>query len=316
MQVAATLDELEKAIGNPTHSRCGFVPTMGALHEGHLELIRRAVTLGSRPSALGSETTALSRQPTADSRLPVVVSIFVNPTQFGPGEDFQKYPRTLEADVEAAELAGADIVFVPPGDKTIYPPDVEIPVPELPGVATQPGLEDAHRPGHFAGVCQVVARLFDLVKPAFAVFGEKDYQQLLVIKAMVRQEGTRWPGLEIIAHPTLRDADGLALSSRNRFLSASQRERALAIPRALEAASAAATPAHAESIMRDALVAGGLTQIDYAVVRDARTLMPIEVFDQPARALIAARVDDVRLIDNRGCTTASAENTNKKKKRT
>ena len=135
-----------------------LVPTMGALHPGHLALMRRAKELADQ----------------------LILSIFVNPTQFAPDDDFGSYPRTLDADLEAAKDVGVDVVFMPEVE-AMYPPDLDIPVPPLPPVATKPQLEDAHRRGHFAGVCQVVARLFDLVKPSVAVFGEKDYQQLLVI---------------------------------------------------------------------------------------------------------------------------------------
>jgi pantoate--beta-alanine ligase len=255
-----------------------FVPTMGALHEGHLALMRRAAPLAR----------------------PLVVSIFVNPTQFGPGEDWERYPRTFDSDLQAASGAGADVVFAPDAD-AIYPPAGDVPVPALPAVATEPRLEDAHRPTHFAGVCQVVARLFDLVRPSVAVFGEKDYQQLLVITDLVRQEGDRWGGLRIVGHPTVREADGLALSSRNRYLAPDRRDRALGLYRALGAAARAAadgaSPAATERTMA-AVLAGHELRTDYAVVRDARTLGPLEAFDRPARALIAARLGDVRLIDN------------------
>ncbi len=254
-----------------------LVPTMGALHEGHLALVRRARTLAA----------------------PLVVSIFVNPTQFGPGEDWQRYRRTLETDLAAAQDAGADVVFAP-DVQTMYPPEKEIPVPPLPPVATRPGLEDAHRPGHFAGVCQVVARLFDLVRPSVAVFGEKDYQQLLVITDMVRAEAGRWPGLRIESHETVREADGLALSSRNAYLQASQRDQALGLSRALassqQEARRGARPAAMESLMHEILAEHRLA-IDYAAVRDARTLEAPDR-SRPARAVVAARVGDVRLIDN------------------
>jgi pantoate--beta-alanine ligase len=257
-----------------------FVPTMGALHEGHLALMRRA-------------------QPLAR---PLVVSIFVNPTQFGPGEDWERYPRTMDEDLEAASNVGVDVVFAPDVD-TMYPPKEAAAVPALPAVATTPRLEDAHRPGHFDGVCQVVARLFDMVKPSIAVFGEKDYQQLLVITDMVRQEGGRWGDLQIVGHPTEREPDGLAMSSRNRYLGPDLRERALGLSRALQAALAAwaghADPASAEQAMRTVL-AGHDLEVDYGVVRDARTLEPIADFGRPVRALVAARLGDVRLIDNMG----------------
>ncbi|MHC4099446.1 MAG: pantoate--beta-alanine ligase [Planctomycetota bacterium] len=255
-----------------------LVPTMGALHEGHLALMRRARELAR----------------------PLVISIFVNPTQFGPGEDWQRYPRTLDADLEAASDVGVEMAFAPDVD-TIYPPDGQVPVPALPAVATSPGLEDVHRPGHFAGVCQVVARLFDLVKPSVSVFGEKDYQQLLVITEMVRQEGERWGDLSIVGHPTVREADGLAMSSRNRYLDPAQRDQALGLSRALQAACDAKAegnaPASAEQVMQQVLIRHGL-DVHYAAIRDARTLEPIDAFDRPARALIAARLGEVRLIDN------------------
>ena len=254
-----------------------LVPTMGALHEGHLALVRRA-----RPLAA-----------------PLVVSIFVNPTQFGPAEDCRHYPRTLEADLAAAQDAGADVVFAP-DVRTMYPPEKKVPVPPLPPVATMPGLEDAHRPGHFAGVCQVVARLFDMVMPSVAVFGEKDYQQLLVITDMVRAEAGRWPGLRIESLETVRDADGLALSSRNAYLQDGQRDQALGLYRAMASAQQAACdgalPADMESLMRGILDEHRLA-VDYAAVRDARTLEAPDP-SRPARVLVAARLGDLRLIDN------------------
>jgi pantoate--beta-alanine ligase len=228
-----------------------------------------------------------------------VVSIFVNPTQFGPGEDFARYPRAFDRDVELAGSAGAEIIFAPEVEG-MYPPGQVVPVPPLSGlpeVATAPGLEDARRPGHFAGVCQVVARLFDLVRPRIAVFGEKDYQQLLVVRAMAAQEAERWAGLEIIAHETVREADGLAMSSRNAYLTADDRERALGLSGALMAAQAAREPARAEAAMRAVLDERRLA-VEYAVVRDAATLMPVDDLSTPSRALIAARVGSVRLIDN------------------
>lgn len=251
-----------------------LVPTMGALHEGHLALIRRAKRAGG----------------------PVVVSVFVNPTQFAAHEDLERYPRRLEADAEAAAAADADLVFAP-ALETVYPPDAPVPVPALPRVATEPGLEDAHRPEHFAGVCQVVARLFDLAKPRRAVFGEKDYQQLRVLQAMAHRESDRWPGLEVIGHETIRDGDGLALSSRNDYLSRLQRDRALGLIRALRAARAVDHPRRAEQTMLRLLAVHRL-DTDYAVVRDAESLGAIEDGRRPGRALIAARLDGIRLIDN------------------
>lgn len=247
------------------------VPTMGALHAGHAALIRHAVRV-------------------ARGR-PVVVTVFVNRTQFNEAEDFARYPRMPEADAEVCRVAGAAAVFAPP-EEVVYPRGAEIKAPPLPPVATEPGLEDAFRPGHFAGVCQVVKRLFELVRPSAAVFGEKDWQQLKVVEAMTAREGL---GVEIIAHPTVREADGLAMSSRNRFLTEEERRRAAGISLALCEAGADEEPRRAEALMRGVLAEHGLAP-EYAVVRDATTLtLGVQ---GSMRALIAARLGAVRLIDN------------------
>lgn len=267
---------------------CALVPTMGALHEGHASLIRAA----------------------AGSGLGVVVTIFVNPTQFGPREDFLKYPRTLNDDLAVAESAGARVVFVP-GVDAIYPRGLaaaraEAAVLPLPPAAHEPHLEDACRPTHMAGVCQVVARLCDLLSPAVAYFGEKDFQQLRVIEQMVAMDPTRWPALRVLPCPTIREPDGLAMSSRNVFLNAEERLRAAAIPRALLATKERL--AHGESVnigllseaeseMRVALAEAGLgTQ--YAVIRNSHTLMSAGSDATELRALVAARLGGARLIDN------------------
>lgn len=256
-----------------------FVPTMGALHEGHAALVRRACGRGNGPSAR------------------VIVSIFVNPTQFNDPKDLERYPRTLDADAALCDAAGAHAIYAP-SVEDVYPSTIPPPVLALPKVATHPGLEDARRPGHFAGVCQVVSRLFDLVDPHVAIFGEKDWQQLAVIRAMVAQQQRR---VRIDAAPTIREADGLAMSSRNRFIPAELRTDATAISRALRAAGVQPTPASAEAAMARDLRAAGL-EIEYAVVRDAASLLPITtaVGSAPAaaRALIAAGLGPVRLIDN------------------
>jgi pantoate--beta-alanine ligase len=260
---------------------CVLVPTMGALHAGHAALVRQAAATG----------------------LPTIVSVFVNPTQFNDPADFARYPKTLDADValcgEAGVGAGASAVWAP-GVEDMYPPGVEIPVGDLPGVATMPGLEDAHRPGHFAGVCQVVRRLFDVVRPKAAVFGEKDWQQLAVVRAMVAMDRERrgW-GPEILAGETVREPGGLAMSSRNRFLTAEDRVRALALHRAILRATTIPDPVHAEAAMRATLLEGGIPEsaLDYAVVRDPHTLLA-PAPGGPVRRLIAARVGAVRLIDN------------------
>jgi pantoate--beta-alanine ligase len=242
---------------------------MGALHAGHAALIRAAAGMAG-----GN---------------PCVVSIFVNPTQFNQASDFARYPRTLEADLAVCGAAGAAAVFAP-APEMVYPPGRAIEVPALPAVATEPGLEDAFRPGHFAGVCQVVKRLFELLRPEAAVFGEKDWQQLRVVSAMSEASGL---GVRVVPHATQRDADGLAMSSRNRFLTATERAAALAIPRALAAAVAERAAGAAEGAMRAAL--SGL-RVEYAAVRDAAALGPIG--RGPGRALIAAWSGATRLIDN------------------
>lgn len=268
-----------KDLSAPDLCGCGFVPTMGALHEGHGSLVRRAA---------------------ADGR-PVVVSIFVNPTQFGPSEDYARYPRTLDSDCALLEPLGVAAVFVP-SVEAIYPRGLEAArteaaATELPEVATRPQLEDACRPTHFGGVAFVVGRLFDLVRPGRAYFGEKDYQQLRLIEDMVAADRGRYGSLEIVPCPTMRERDGLAMSSRNRYLAPEQRDAALALSRALQIAHSAQRVATAERLMRDTLDAHGL-ETEYAVVRDARTLMPVTGFERPTRALIAVRLGSTRLIDN------------------
>ncbi len=249
-----------------------FVPTMGALHAGHAALIERARGMaGTRP---------------------VVVSIFINPTQFDEASDFERYPRALESDLAACERTGADVVFAP-AVEVMYPPGVGVTSPPLPEVATRPGLEDAHRPGHFAGVCRVCQRLFDLVRPAQAVFGEKDWQQLAVVRAMVRGLGL---SLEIAGHPTVREADGMAMSSRNALLPPNHRRQAAALHRALVEASLQGDPGEAEGAGRRVLLANRIVP-EYFVVRDAVTLGPVRA-GEPARSLVAARIGGVRLIDN------------------
>lgn len=279
MDVLRTEDEARRVHGGVV------VPTMGALHAGHRALVDHALRA-------------------AGGVLPVVVTIFVNPTQFDEASDFERYPRDLDGDLAVARAAGADAVFVPDVE-TVYPPDVAVPVPPLPPVATEPGLEDRHRPGHFAGVAQVVARLFDLLRPRAAAFGEKDWQQLLLVSAMVErvraETPERWPRLEVLPSPTVREDDGLALSSRNRLLDEGARRAARGIPRALQLAHSAQHPDTAEQLMRETLEAHDL-EVEYAVVRDAATLRPVGDFRRPVRGLVAARAGGVRLIDNQPMT--------------
>lgn len=264
-----------------------FVPTMGALHEGHAALIRAGVR---------------ERDAACPGR-PVVVSVFVNPTQFNDPSDLARYPRTLDADVELCRTAGADAVFAP-GEATVYPtaPGGAVRIPTLPAVAREPGLEDAARLGHFAGVCRVVARLFDLIRPAAAMFGEKDWQQLQVVRAMVAEDAGATSRPRIVGVPTVREHDGLAMSSRNVFLTPQERASAAAIFRALREAGRLEDAGAAERHMRAVLDAAGL-RTEYTVVRFADTLMPLagvkgKNAGRPKRALIAARIGAVRLIDN------------------
>ncbi len=260
---------------------------MGALHNGHASLIQAAVA----------------------SARPTVVTVFVNPTQFGVNDDLAKYPRTLDADCALAERFGASGLFVPSVD-AMYPSGIDaarlaaLDGP-IPAAATQPQLEDAHRRGHFGGVCQVVSRLFDLTRPSLAFFGEKDYQQLLVIRQMVARS-TRWGSLRIIGCPTIREHDGLAMSSRNRYLDDTARQQASVISRALCAARDALAPLPSPSVdalqaseetMRRALADAGFS-IDYAVIRDAETLLLATAASSQWRGLVAARLGSTRLIDN------------------
>ena len=263
----------------PELSGCAFVPTMGALHAGHGSLVTRAQEAGR----------------------PVVVSIFVNPTQFGPNEDYARYPRTFDADCALLRELGTAAVFVP-SVEAIYPRGLDEARAEaaalaLPDVATKPGLEDGCRPGHFGGVALVVGRLFDLVRPAAAYFGEKDYQQLRLIEEMVSADRGRFEGLRIVPCATIRERDGLAMSSRNRYLNAEERVAAIALARALQVAHSAQRVETAERLMRETLESFGLL-VEYAAVRDARTLMPVSGFERPTRGLIAARLGATRLIDN------------------
>jgi pantoate--beta-alanine ligase len=252
--------------------RVGFVPTMGALHAGHLALVARAA---------------------AECDL-VAASIFVNPTQFGPGEDFERYPRPVEADLEALAGAGVRWVFAPPV-AAIYPPGHATRI-VVEGPAA--GFEGAVRPGHFAGVATVVCRLFLAVPADAAYFGAKDWQQTLVVKRMVRDLGLP---IEVVVCPTVRETDGLALSSRNAYLSATDRRRAVALSESLAVAAdmwpTAAPVAAIEAAMRGRLEAGGVA-VDYAAIVDAESLGPAG--DAAAAvALVAGRLGSTRLIDNR-----------------
>mgnify|MGYP003608719857 CR=1 FL=1 len=254
--------------------RVALVPTMGNLHAGHHALMALARTRAER----------------------VVASIFVNPTQFGPNEDYVRYPRTPEQDIAGLEAIGCDAVWLPTVE-TMYPDGpaqcVQLHVPGISDV-----LEGAHRPGHFDGVATVVARLFLQVQPDLAVFGRKDYQQLAVIRRLVRD--LAFP-LEVVDAPIVREPDGLAMSSRNQYLSPAERALAPAIHRTLQAMRAAAqagqAPAQVEADACAALAAAGLVP-DYAVLRRPDLSAPVPGERGPQVALIAARLGRTRLIDN------------------
>jgi pantoate--beta-alanine ligase len=273
MKVARTRSELRSQLLDTrgAGSDVGFVPTMGALHAGHLSLVSAA----------------------RDQCETVVMSIFVNPLQFGPGEDFGAYPRREQEDVEAAEAHGVDVVFLPPVEE-VHPPGrtTSIEVGELASI-----FEGEFRPGHFAGVATVVMTLFDLVQPDKAFFGQKDAQQLAVIRRMVRDLAVP---VEIVGCPTVREEDGLALSSRNAYLSATERERATVLFRALTAGKdrllEGAEVQEAEGAMWNVLSSVDEVQPEYARGVDPDT------FRVPSRErvllVVAARVGPARLIDN------------------
>ncbi len=275
MQIIRDADALKREIAalRADGATIAFVPTMGALHDGHMALVAEAKLRADQ----------------------VVASIFVNPTQFAPTEDLSVYPRREAADAALLDAAGVAILWAPDVE-TMYPdgPDATVKA----GPAAE-GLDGAARPGHFDGVATVVARLFDQVQPDIAVFGEKDYQQLAVIRQLV--QGLKLP-IEIVGIPTQRDADGLALSSRNAYLSEEERTAARALPRALGEAAAAiqagADVAETLDKARARLEAAGFDPIDYVALHDAETLAPMAVFDRPARLLAAARMGRTRLIDN------------------
>ncbi len=273
MRVIETVAEMHRA-----RRRCegsvGVVPTMGYLHEGHMSLVRRA---------------------RAENDV-VIVTIFVNPTQFGPNEDLAAYPRDLPRDLSLLDEAGVDLVFVP-SDREMYPPGFQtyVSVQEL-----TRSLEGAARPGHFRGVTTVVAKLFNLTRPDRAYFGQKDAQQVRVIRQMVADLNF---DLEVVVCPIVRDEDGLALSSRNNYLSPEERAAAPVLYRALRAAEARylAGEQRAEVLrttMREVLAAEPLAEVEYVSVADLDTLAELDRVERGALASMAVRVGPARLIDN------------------
>ena len=283
MQILSDITELRERLRQlragreqSTPRSVGFVPTMGALHAGHRSLVQAA------------------RQ-RCDI---VVVSIFVNPTQFGPNEDFTRYPRTLEQDCQMLEAENVDIVFTPTAE-IMYPSGASTFV-DVDGVSDR--LDGASRPGHFRGVATVVAKLFHIVQPDFSFFGQKDAAQVAVLRKMVRD--LDFP-LEIVVCPTVREPDGLAMSSRNRYLSAEERRQALTLSRALHEAEAhvrggvaLATASALLQTMRAALQEEPAIRVDYVAIVDPDTLLPIDSLGAGGLLAIAAYVGKTRLIDN------------------
>jgi pantoate--beta-alanine ligase len=253
--------------------RIAFVPTMGYLHAGHVALLEEARRRGDR----------------------LALSIFVNPIQFGPKEDLARYPRDLPGDLAKAAGAGTDVAFVPEA-KDMYEPAFQtfVQVREL-----EQGLCGARRPGHFVGVATVVCKLFNVVKPHVAVFGEKDFQQLAVVRRMATDLSI---DVEIVGLPTVREPDGLAMSSRNSYLAPAERARAVALSRGLFAArdrhAAGERDAAALVAAATAEIAAAFDRIDYVEVRDAETLAPVTTIERPAVILAAAFLGATRLIDN------------------
>lgn len=275
MQIVRQLDPLRDALAEFRKAgyKIGLVPTMGALHAGHMRLVEVA-------------------KEQCDA---VVASIFVNPTQFGEGEDLDAYPRQEAADAALLEAAGVKLLWAPTADQ-VYPQGYATNV-SVSGISD--GLCGAARPGHFDGVATVVAKLFNQIRPDAAFFGEKDYQQLAVIRRMARDLDFTHA---IVGVPTVRDADGLALSSRNAYLTAEERSNAVALPRAMqEAATAIAAGKPVAATLADAkgrLLGSGFHKVDYLELRDADTLVLLDEFTRPARLLAAAHIGRTRLIDN------------------
>jgi pantoate--beta-alanine ligase len=273
MQIARTIAEM-RALRGAMQGQVGLVPTMGFLHEGHLSLVRQSRERNDQ----------------------TVVSIFVNPTQFGPNEDLSRYPRDMERDLAMLGDEGVDVVFAPEPAE-IYPLRFDTFI-EVGHVAVP--LEGSHRPGHFRGVATVVAKLFNIVQPHHAYFGAKDAQQLVVIRTMVRDLDMP---VEVVPMPTVREPDGLALSSRNVYLSPGERQAALVLSHSLQLAKQRVDEGQhdAEQIrkeMRALIGAEPLATIDYVSIADAETLKELDSINRPALVSLAVRIGNTRLIDN------------------
>ncbi len=272
MEILDSVEKLRIYRKNAGHQSVGLVPTMGALHDGHASLIKKS-----------TQQNAIT-----------IVSIFVNPTQFAPHEDFDQYPRSLQEDLQLCQKLGAGAVFTPAA-KDMYPREDEVTL--NPPKSMGNVLEGARRGGHFHGVLQVVLKLFCLTQPHFAYFGQKDAQQLLLIKRMVED---LFLNLEIVACPTQRDFDGLALSSRNVYLSREERSKALAIPRALQTIKelVAKGEGRTEILLAEAKKYLQEIELDYLEIVD-HSLKPLQnLKEKDSLVLIAARVGRTRLIDN------------------
>ena len=289
MQIARSLEVLRNSLGvlrrdrGQDRGRVALVPTMGALHEGHLTLVRRA----------------------RDAADHVVASIFVNPRQFGAGEDLDAYPRQLERDAELLEAEGVALLWAPQPQE-VYPQGYATNI-SVAGVSE--GLCGGNRPGHFDGVATVVLKLFNQVMPDMAFFGEKDWQQLAVIRRMARDLDLTRPHVDAICGvPIVREADGLAMSSRNAYLSPQQREAAASLPRAMrDAIAVLAESADARrplANLREGLQVSGFDSVDYAELRDADSLEQLEAGNGNARLFVAARIGGTRLIDNMAVSRA------------
>jgi pantoate--beta-alanine ligase len=277
MKLVRTKTEVRKAVAaaRADGKSIGLVPTMGALHEGHMSLVQRSV---------------------ADNGF-TVVSVFVNPTQFGPSEDLDKYPRQLEADMRMCEAAGADAILAP-SSAEMYPADFSTWVEET---KLSAGLCGVARPGHFRGVTTVVAKLLNIVGPDRAYFGQKDAQQAAVIRRMARDLDMP---VEVVVMPIIREPDGLAMSSRNKYLEGDERRQALVLSKALAEAerrfaAGERGAARLKEAMRGIIAEAPAARIEYVEVVDAETLEPVESMTRPALVALAVRVGTTRLIDNR-----------------